>query len=271
MEIRFNVKREREHKLVVDSYQNDKCILQFHSPIEIYMVDEGEMELRVNGKTRLLQAGQLSVALSYDTHSYKTPMRSKSSILQIPPHLCEEFMASVQGKRLQDPFITDRKVYDQIRFYHAALQEPGISRLRQLGYVHVVLGLVLENASFEAADKPLDMDLVTRILFYTNENFQNDITPGSVARHFGYNQSYISRYFKACCGIPLVQYLTAVRLENAVTLLRENKHDITECAMESGFSSLRTFYRAFHNAYGCSPSEYLRGQEDPRVRTQVRR
>ena len=257
MELRFNVKRERENKLVVDTYQNDKCILQFHSPIEIYMVDEGEMEMLVNGKFRRLQAGEISVALSYDAHTYKTPDHSKSSIIQIPPHLCEEFVNAVQGKRLTSPFITDRVVYEKIKFYHTALQTEGSNRLQQLGYVYVVLGTLLESISLEVADKPVDFDLATKILFYINDNFRSNITPGSVARNLGYNQSYISRYFKACCGIPLVQYLTAVRLKNAVLLMHENKLDITDCAMESGFSSLRTFYRVFHEEFGCSPKTYL--------------
>ena len=262
MQLRFNVKRERENRIVVENYKNDKCILQFHSAIEIYLVDEGEMELRVNGKTRLLQAGEISVALSYDAHSYRTPEYSRSSILQIPTHLCEEFVAQVQGKRLVSPYITDRAVYDKIKFYMEALRAEGINRLRQLGYVYVVLGILLENLVFEPADKPVDFDLATKILFYINDNFRGDITPGSIAQHFGYNQSYMSRYFKACCGIPMVQYLTAVRLKNAIMLMHENKHDITYCAMESGFSSMRTFYRAFHEDFACSPKTYLQEHGD---------
>lgn len=257
MQLRYNIKREQENRVVVENYQNDKCILQFHSQIEIYLVDQGEMEMRVNGKCRMLKAGELSVALSYDSHSYRTPERSRSSLLQIPVNLCEDFASFVQGKRLVSPYITDRQVYEKIKLYHEALKSKDLNRLQQLGYIYVILGIIVENAAFETADKPVNYDLATKILFYINDHFGEGITPGSIAHHFGYNQSYISRYFKSCCGIPLVRYLTAVRLKNAIMLIHEGKHDISYCAAVSGFSSMRTFYRAFHEEFSCSPRAYL--------------
>jgi AraC-like DNA-binding protein len=39
--------------------------------------------------------------------------------------------------------------------------------------------------------------------------------------------------------------------------MNEQKHSITHCAMESGFNSMRTFYRAFREEFGCSPGDYL--------------
>jgi AraC-like DNA-binding protein len=41
-------------------------------------------------------------------------------------------------------------------------------------------------------------------------------------------------------------------------LMREKRMSITDCAMESGFGSLRTFYRVFEEEFGCSPHEYLK-------------
>lgn len=256
MQLRFNVSREKQNKIAVTNYTNDHCLLQFHSQVEIYLVDEGEMEMLVNGKSKLLKAGEFSVSLSYEAHAYKTPKFSKSSFLQIPANLCEEYINLIKGKRLVSPFFSDPKMYAQIKAYHEALKEEGISRLRQLGYIYVILGMILEHGEFEEADKPINLDLATKILFYISENFKNDISPGSIAAHFGYNQCYVSRYFKTCCGISLVQYLTAVRLRNAILLMHENKHDITYCALESGFSSMRTFYRAFQREFQCSPKEY---------------
>jgi len=257
MQLRYNIRRERENRIVAESYQNDRCILQFHSQIEIYLVDQGQMEMRVSGKYRVLEAGQLSVALSYEPHYYRTPEQSRSSLLQIPVHLCEEFAGFIQGKRLVSPYITDRQVYGKIKAYLEALKSDSLNRLQQLGYLYLVLGLITEHCDFEPADTPADHDLATKILFYIHDRFHTDITPGSIARHFGYNQSYLSRYFKACCGIPLVQYLTSVRLKNAILLMHEGKHDITYCATESGFSSMRTFYRVFREEFSCSPRAYL--------------
>ena len=55
----------------------------------------------------------------------------------------------------------------------------------------------------------------------------------------------------------MIKYLTIVRLKNALMLMYEKKHSITYCALESGFSSVRTFYRAFSEEFACSPKEYI--------------
>ena len=53
----FNLARERNNNLFYKSYKNDSTVLQFHSQIELYFVDRGEMEMWVNGHYKLLRAG----------------------------------------------------------------------------------------------------------------------------------------------------------------------------------------------------------------------
>jgi len=227
MQPRFNIERERKNSLFYKNYKNDFCLFQFHSQIELYFVDGGEMEMLVDGKQRVLGEGELSVALSYSPHAYKTPVASQSSVLLIPPHMCEEFVMATKSKKLADPFITDKRVVSEIRNYCEKIKEEKGCRIKQLGYIYTVLGIIMESSSFIDVDEPIDSDLASRILFYISENFKEGITPSSIASHFGYNQSYVSRYFKACFNITLCKYLTAVRLRNAVLLLNEGKHDIT--------------------------------------------
>lgn len=257
MQPRFNIERDRANTLFLRSYRNDFCLFQFHSQVELYFVDEGEMELFVGGRMETLGSGELSVALSYDPHVYRTPDTSRSSVLLIPPYMCEEFIAATKGKRLQTPFIKDKAVVSRIKGYYEALKDEGIGKVSQLGYIYLILGAVLDASSLVDADHGVDTDLGSRMLFYINENYRSPITPATIAQHFGYNQSYISRYFKSCFGINLGKYLTVTRLKSAIFLLGEGKHDITYCALESGFSSMRTFYRAFHAEFGMSPKEYL--------------
>ena len=93
--------------LFYKEYSNDKCVFQFHSHIELYFVDSGEMDFLVNGHHRTLTAGEMSVALPYDSHAYKTPKQSTSSVLIIPLYLCEAFIETIKEKVSSSPFITD--------------------------------------------------------------------------------------------------------------------------------------------------------------------
>ena len=64
MRAKFGIERERHNKLYYKSYTNDKGAFHFHSQIELYFVDDGEMEVVVGNRRRTLQGGQMSVAPS---------------------------------------------------------------------------------------------------------------------------------------------------------------------------------------------------------------
>lgn len=257
MQPRYNIARDRNDRPACFSYTDDYCFLQFHSNIEIYIVDDGEMEMLVDGKTKTLKKGDIAAVLSYTPHAYKTPVSSASSIIFIPTHMCEEFMSMTENKRQVSPFISSPEAYKTVKKYFHLLQEEGVNSLKQSGYVYVILGTILENTVFESTNKPVDSELISKILFYINENYQSDITPSHIAEHFGYSQSHISRYFKSCCGVNLVRYIAIMRLKHAVMLMCEG-HNITYCILESGFTSNTAFYRSFKNEFGCSPKEYIK-------------
>ena len=254
----FNMKREKSNQLISYNYENDWCTLQFHSQIEICIIHEGEMEMFVDGKQKILGKGDVSVVLSYVPHAYKTPVHSRSSIIFIPAKFCEDFSELTEGKRLVTPFISDPDTYKELEHFFALLNEKGINKIKRCGIIYMILGTISEAVKLQDTDNSTDTGLVSKILFYISENYKNEISPSKIARHFGYSQSHISRCFKSCCGINLVRYIGLVRLRQAVMLMHEGDHNITDCILESGFSSNTTFYRTFKNEFGCSPKEYMK-------------
>jgi len=254
----FNAVREQDNHLFCKSYQNDSGVFSFHSQIELYFVDEGEMEVWINDKYKVLKGGEMSVALSYDAHAYRTPKASRSSVLIIPTYLCEEFISEVRGLKSTSPFICDKETVAQIKYYYEKIKDKGINRIQRVGYIYTILGMVMDRIFLENGDDGGDATVSAKILLYINKNFMSGLTPADVAAHFGYTLSYLSRYFKSCFHITMNRYITSVKLKHALMLLRENRHSITYCALESGFTSMRTFYRAFYKEFGLSPKEYMR-------------
>lgn len=265
MKAEFGIKREQQNNVFYKEYKNDAGIFHFHSQIELYFVDDGEMEVIVNSNRRILKKGEMSVALSYDAHAYKTPEYSRSSVLIIPPFMCEEFMAAIKNKRVVYPFIDNLEAVKKIkscineikRENSFAITPDNINPVKLIGYIYVILATIMESLSFKPSKESIDPQLSSRILFYLNENFKNDVNLSLLSSEFGYSQSYISQYFKSCFNIGINQYITTLRLKSTLMLIQEKKHSLTYCAMESGFNSMRTFYRAFYNEFGCTPKEYI--------------
>lgn len=258
----FGIKRELQNSLYLSSYKNTNGSFHFHSLIELCFVDEGEVEVYVNDKRRVLRAGELSVALSYDAHVYHSAGESLVSILFIPTYMCEEFLSFMKNKRAATPFVTDKKTVAFLRDCYSELAKDMNNNIKNIGYIYLILGTLAETLGFEDTAEPIDPALSSRILFYINEHYREDISLQGMSQSLGYNPSYISRYFKSSFKIGISQYITVIRLRKAVMLMQDKKNSITYCAFESGFSSIRTFYRAFLKEFGCTPCEYLKGKSE---------
>ena len=253
----FGIEREMHNKLFYKDCINDIGNFHFHSSIELCIVQEGEIEVLINDKKECLRAGEMSVALSFDAHAYKTINHSKSSLMIIPTYMCNEFVSYTKYKRPINPFIYDKNIVSKIKGCFEEIKDVSTNEIKRIGYIYTVLGIVMDALYFEPTMSDPSPELSSKILFYLHENYKNDITLQSLSAIFGYSQSYLSRYFKRNFNIGINHYLTIIRLKNAILLMRENKHNITQCAIESGFASLRTFYRVFYNEFGCTPRSYF--------------
>jgi transcriptional regulator GlxA family with amidase domain len=70
----------------------------------------------------------------------------------------------------------------------------------------------------------------------------------------GVSEAHFARSFKRAFGLPPHRYLLTRRIEQATTLLRDTELGITDIAFATGWESLGTFGRTFHDITGKSPS-----------------
>ena len=74
------------------------------------------------------------------------------------------------------------------------------------------------------------------------------------------SEAHFARSFKDAFGVPPHRYLLTRRIERAVALLRDTDLSITEVAFQTGWKSLGTFGRVFHDITGEAPGN-LRARE----------
>ena len=77
-----------------------------------------------------------------------------------------------------------------------------------------------------------------------------------IGREVGCSPFHLSRTFSREAGMSIPQYLRKLRMERAAELLQSGRYNVTEAAMEVGYSSLSHFSQCFCQTMGCCPGLY---------------
>lgn len=86
---------------------------------------------------------------------------------------------------------------------------------------------------------------------------QPELGRGERARVLGAPPSELSRQFHRDFGLTLNAYRTRLRLMHFIQLADARAHTLLRAALEAGFGSYSQCHRAFHDAFGCTPSKFF--------------
>lgn len=91
---------------------------------------------------------------------------------------------------------------------------------------------------------------------YIRNNFYRDLPLAEVANSVSMNYSYFSQLFKEETGLSFCKFLTEVRMETALELLKNPLNSIGEISEKVGYKNQYHFSRSFKVLFGKPPSEY---------------
>lgn len=97
--------------------------------------------------------------------------------------------------------------------------------------------------------------VISRLLQYINENYDQEIGLAELANMAHMNMTYLSVLFKQKVGMSYIKYITNLRIEKAKLLLSQNYKVIDICGIV-GYNNYRHFCELFKRATGKTPSEY---------------
>jgi AraC family transcriptional regulator len=90
------------------------------------------------------------------------------------------------------------------------------------------------------------------------ENLGEQLTLEDLAKKAMFSKFHFSRVFLRTTGVSPGRFLSALRLQEAKTLLLTTEWNVVDIAMRVGYMSVGTFSTRFSQSVGLSPSEYRR-------------
>lgn len=99
--------------------------------------------------------------------------------------------------------------------------------------------------------------LIERVKEYMEANYTDEgLSLSTTADYAAVSTGYLSALFKKETGINFIDYLTNVRMEKAMELLKTTDKKTYEIAYETGFANPHYFSISFKKYLGMSPSDY---------------
>lgn len=91
---------------------------------------------------------------------------------------------------------------------------------------------------------------------YLRKHLDEPLDLKRLASEVGCGAHYLCRTFSSVEGYTISQFLQRERMRYAARLLEQQRMNVTEVALEVGYTSLSHFCRTFARTFGCKPGAY---------------
>lgn len=238
--------------------RNLQFMAHWHEEIEVVLVLEGQLCMGVNQREFLLEPGDIGVATAQDIHYYGRQGESTLVLLIFQPSLVP--LAPGWTARPQDPTaprtFRDSQAAALIHsIHHEFTARDQDWKPALLGHTAALTSRI-GRALFPgppATAPSVRQQRMRRALDYLNQHFREDLSLETVAAQVALSPWAFSHQFSPTVGMHFRAYLNGLRIREARRLLADPDRKVVDVALECGFTSLRSFNRAFREQTGTTP------------------
>lgn len=245
--------------------RNMTTIIQnhYHEELELDLLYEPDssIDFYINGEKHTIHTGEVGLINIYDIHSSVPSLPTKGDeITGIKVFIQRNFLNLVfkdyGGYENIRVVIPDQEANDRIRDAMNSIAEY---------YLHLELKrnrllILAKTCEILAYMKPIELEITPdagrEIVTYIHEMYQKPLLQSEVAEHFHYSKEYFCRIFKKYTSVTFKQYLTSIRLMNAVKLLNSTEKTVFEIAQKTRFTNENQFINCFKAHYQQTPGHY---------------
>ena len=249
----------------------------WHNASEFTLILKDNCVYRIKDKVYHLNSGDILLIWPRELHEIVSSPKEGSVFVQFSADIIENNLDLVSASKFMTALhvISAKKEPETARIIRDYIYEIGDIYSKKPSFSEtkckiLIYRLLLEIGDYVMCEKheqsgPSNFSITSRNYIrsacnYIAEHSMEDISQADVAAKIGLSPYYFSKLFKEYLQTSFPQYLTRIRLQNAINFLTEDSLSITECAYMAGFQSTTTFNKAFLESVGCSPREYRKLQ-----------
>lgn len=231
------------------------CQLHLHYSMEIVFVSRGELIMNVNGKDRHIYAGQATLMLPFEQHSFLSPETSECLVIEFSPEITADFYEQVKNKILLTEVFEPEA--EAVSLCNYLLSRGDLTDVSIKAALYPILSDLLYKCKFVSGGKIIDKTFIEAVKYIHQNYMYSEISLTSAAKALGVHSVYLSRIFTKNADMSFTSYVNLIRCNCvAQQLCKDSDSSFSELALNSGFGSIRSFNRVFHEIFNMTPKEY---------------
>jgi AraC family transcriptional regulator, melibiose operon regulatory protein len=253
----------------------------WHYYIELLYFIDGGAKVFLSGKSYEINSGDFILISSREVHaiSSEVGLQTRYIVIKFDPEVLYTTSKTIFETKYILPFTMSQQMQQKI-FRENELRNTPISELlsevyyeclnRNYGFELAVRSnigriflWVLRNwekkgiiIKFESPQKEFDSKKLQQVLDYLDRHYSEDISVEEMAKKCSMSYSYFSRFFKKIMRKTFKEYLNYVRITEAEKLLLNSDLNITEVALNTGFTNTSYFIKQFKRYKNISPKQF---------------
>lgn len=280
--------RQEEHFIVSEPYlpftvfinRDMNVSIHWHTYVEILFVITGHALISIGSERFEVTAGDLLIINSQEIHGVQPvdEIFTEILVIQFEPWVLNPGLGTIFECRYIIPFLQGRVKYSK---YLKLDDGSGLKSLliemledfsrKNAGYEFNIKGNIYKIFSWLIRNEIIkipsgiqlnatEMSRVRNLFEYIEANYQKEITIAGAARIACLSYHHFCRFFKKITGKTFLQYLNFVRVREAEKLILTTDKNISEIALDVGFSSVGGFNKAFKREKSLAPLAYKKAK-----------
>lgn len=246
--------------------------MQIHDETELIWVMNGTMTIVCDGKQYVLTAQTLFMVNAYQTHTVQSSPDSMIICYRFKKEHLQKNNQSFEGMyfinrvyTLDELVIKYREVpllIGQLLDLLITVNPSTLVRYKIIGYYNMLIyelyTMLLKERymDIKKRDIPIYLERLNEIVEYINLEFLHKICLDDLAKQIGISRFRLSHFIKEYIGISFRDYISNMRLEYALRLLKDSDLCVMDVTKLAGFSDIKYLNKLLKERFHLTALKY---------------